>query len=121
MAISFKYYKIKQPTLNLDLSFEASATSTTTTTNNKGELQLSQERMKILMAIMGIIETPTIDVGQRLQGQQQYAGQPETTTCWLHNSEGSPQGCTFQHECSFVKVDMHELYSIHVIQHITFI
>jgi hypothetical protein len=25
MAISFKYHKIKQPTLNLDLSFEASA------------------------------------------------------------------------------------------------
>jgi hypothetical protein len=51
-----------------------STTSTTTTTNNKGELQLSQERMKILMAIMGIIETPTIDVGQRLHGQQQHTG-----------------------------------------------
>jgi hypothetical protein len=51
-----------------------STTSTTTTTNNEGELQLSQERMKILMAIMGIIETPTIDVGQRLHGQQQHTG-----------------------------------------------
>jgi hypothetical protein len=51
-----------------------STTSTTTTTNNKGELQLSQERTKILMAIMGIIETPTIGVGQRLQGQQQHTG-----------------------------------------------
>jgi hypothetical protein len=52
----------------------STTSTTTTTTNNKGELQLSQERMKILMAIIGIIETPTIDVGQRLHGQQQHTG-----------------------------------------------
>jgi hypothetical protein len=78
---------------------------------------LSQECIKALVAIIGIVETSTIGIGPRLQGKQQHAGQPETTTCWLHDSEGSPQGYTSQHEYSFVEVDVHEVYSIRVIQY----
>jgi hypothetical protein len=67
--------------------------------------------MKALVAIMGIIETPTIDNGPRLPGNNTL-GSLKTTSYWLHNSEGSPQGYTSQHEYSFVEVDVDELYSI---------
>jgi hypothetical protein len=70
---------------------------------------------------MDIIETSTIGIGPTLQGQQHHIGQAETTSCWIDDFEGYPEGCTFQHKCSFVGVDVHELYSIHVIQYITFI
>jgi hypothetical protein len=41
------------------------------------------------------------------------------TSCWVDDFGGSPEGCTFQHEYSFVEVDVDELYSIRVIQYMT--
>jgi hypothetical protein len=90
--------------------------TTSITINNKGGLQLSQERMKVMVAIMGIVEIPTIDIGPRLRGNNAL-----TTSCWIDDFLWSPQGCTSQHEYSFVGVAVDKLYPIRVTQYITFI
>jgi hypothetical protein len=88
--------------------------TTSTTTNNKDKL-LSQECIKALVAIIGIVEKSTIGIGPRLQEvQQHHIGQAETTSCWIDDFEGYPEGCTFQHKCSFFGVDVRELWSIRV-------
>jgi hypothetical protein len=74
--------------------------------------------MKVLVAIMGIIETPTIDIGPRLRGT---ALGSLTTSCWIDDFLLTPQGCTSQHENSFVGVAVDELYPIRVTQYITFV
>jgi hypothetical protein len=61
--------------------------------------------MKAPTAIIGVIETPTIDIGPRL---------------WGNSTLGSLtilKGCTSRYECSFVEMDVDELYSIRVLQY----
>jgi hypothetical protein len=67
-----------------------------------------------------LLKHPLLISVQGCEGQQ-YSGQPETTSCWIDDFKEPPEGCTSQHECSFVEVDVEELYLIRVIQYMTFV